>query len=172
MMKRVSLCLAAALWTFTWLPLALSQKTAADSPDVVPDAVLVARKTLDALRNGDSDFLLTVVDRSGIFMGIDTPKMSVARFKEDLAAKRGVYCVIFDSSCLGEKWRGNSGSPSSIREILLKQPVRMSLPSKVEGAQKVRAVVVCKDDGSGEVLLTFVFRHAGDNWKLQQIEYW
>src|SRR5580700_3518903 len=86
MMKRVSLCLAAALWTFTWLPLALSQKTAADSPDVVPDAVLVARKTLDALRNGDSDFLLTVVDRSGDIHGYRHPE------DERRAIQRGSRC--------------------------------------------------------------------------------
>jgi hypothetical protein len=171
MMKRMSFCLVVALCTSLWPFLALSsQNKVRNVPNVASDVDSVARRTLDALREGDSQFLLTIVDREGISLGIDTPRMSVARFREELVAKRGVYCVIFDSSCLGKNGK-DSGSLSSIREILLKRPSKMSASSKVEGEPRVRTVVVRKADGSDDVLFTLMFRHEGDNWKLEQIEY-
>jgi hypothetical protein len=129
----------------------------------------VAEKALDAMRNKDAEFLSRLADRAGVYIGTDGPKMSASRFGRELLEKRGVYCVILDSSCLkgnGEK----SETQYSLRQILIQQPVTVNIAS-VEGAPEVRAAVVKKARSPNEILFTLVFRHVEGNWKLQQIEY-
>lgn len=85
-----------------WLVPALSAQDAGqDNPSTTPNAVhSLAEKTLDAIRNKDADFLSTVADRAVLYIGSDAPEMSAARFGKEISEKRGVYCVIFDSSCV------------------------------------------------------------------------
>jgi hypothetical protein len=129
----------------------------------------VAEKALDAIRDNDATFLSRLADPGGVYVGTDAQRMSALRFGRELLEKRGVYCVIFDASCLKGQ-SVDSRTRYSLRQILIQQQVTMNV-TRVGGAPEVRAAVVKKVKGSNEILFTLVFRHVEGNWKLQQIEY-
>jgi hypothetical protein len=153
--------------TFLSLPLLLSGQEASEGERSLDPVLALGGKTLDAIRKKNTDFLSTVIDPDGLFVGIDTPKISAARFKRDLSQKRGVYCLIFDASCL-EKKEGTAQA-SSLRDIIL-HPVVISI-SQIAGTQE-KAVAVKDKASPNSILLTFMFRWEKDAWVLRQIEYW
>lgn len=88
-----------ALWIVPWSASASSaQEPEKQGGTTTPNAVVsLAERTIDAVRNKNTGFLSTLVDPTGISIGLDTPKVSAARFRKELSEKRGVNCVIFDS---------------------------------------------------------------------------
>jgi hypothetical protein len=129
----------------------------------------LAEMTVNAMRNGNAGFLAKLVDPSGIVVGVDMPRMSAKRFRRELIAKRGVYCVIFDRTCLQPELR-KSPTTFSLREALVEQPVRIQLGS-VQDAPEIATAEV-KRANTQETLFTLYFRHVEHHWTLQNIEYW
>jgi hypothetical protein len=167
MMKITRLCVLVLLYGSLYHGPLLGQ-AAGEDRGVGPDPVLsIAEKTLDAIRHKDTGFLARMAEPTGVFIGVDAPRMSAARFRKDLAEKRGVYCVIFDASCLANK---NEAS-KSLRETLEQAPVTMSF-SKIGAASQDRAVLIKKAGSPGENLFTLIFRCGKHNCMLEQIEYW
>jgi hypothetical protein len=129
----------------------------------------VTKSTLDAMRNNDVKLLSRVVDPAGLYIGIDASKMSAPQFRRDLSEKRGVYCLILDSSCL----KNNGPKPErqySLRQVLIRQPVTVNIDG-IEGAGEMKAAVVKNANNHHEILFTLMFRRVDHEWKLQQIEY-
>jgi hypothetical protein len=115
------------------------------------------------------DFLAKVVDPNGITVGVDAPKMSARQFKNELTEKRGVYCVIFDASCIHKD--SNNSTTFSLRGVLARHRVKMSL-SSIEGAPQAVAVAVETERKPKEKLFTLIYSFANSRYVLQQIEYW
>ncbi len=172
MRRAVSLPCAIALCVSIWLPAALLAQDQRNERSAAPDVVLsLAEKTLDAIRNNNAGFLARLADQAGIYLGFDAPKMSASRFRKELAEKRGVYCVIFDSSCVSGDFQ-NSQTASSLREILIAQPViTIAAMQDPQGASQVVSVSVKKATDPHADLFTLYFRRNGGRWRLQQIEY-
>lgn len=150
------------VFALLWLcPLAAQQKSGRDPADPL---IGIANATIEAIKNGNADFLSAIADPGGVFIGIDGPKISRNRFIQQLSEKRGVYCAIFDSSCLDRK-------ALSLREILAREAVMVEF-SKIQGARDQRAVVLKSKVDPTKILFTIMFSTGGKAWKLQQIEYW
>jgi len=132
----------------------------ATAPDVLP----LAQKTVDAIRNKDAALLIASADPAGVCIGFDCTRMSVARFKRQLAEKRGVYCTIFDAACLQIK------GGSSLRDVLGSRPVTLSI-SKIEDAPQEVAVAVRNSGRPSQELFVLIYRRVNGRWALQQIEY-
>jgi len=159
------------LWMFFWPTAAsMSQETCREKKTAPDDVLSLAEKTLDAIRNNDVGFVATLPDPTGIYVGFDASKMTATQFRKELAAKNGVYCVIFDSSCAKE-FQG-SPRPSSLRQMLIAQPVTTTMVMQdAQGVSQVVSVTVRKAANPHEDLFTLYFRQVGKHWRLQHIDY-
>lgn len=66
-----------------------SQEVGKQNGAVPPLVLSVARRTLESIRTKDVEFLASLTDPAGITIGVDASKISVGRFKRELAEKRG-----------------------------------------------------------------------------------
>jgi hypothetical protein len=128
----------------------------------------VGSSIVEALKNRDIATLIALIPLSGITVGTDGPTISLASFKRQLQQRRGVYCVLMDSSCIRDA--GKSEKDDSLRGLILRQPVRLDTHS-VGGAPKVVEVVVRKETGPRDVLFNLFLKNDRGNWKLEGIEY-
>jgi hypothetical protein len=136
-----------------------------DSLDTV---IALSENVVGAIRNNDSKFLSATADHAGIFVGVDVDRMSWARFNRELSQRRGVYCVIFDTSCLANQMK--NPNVFSLLEVLLREEVKLEV-AEIQGALPKKAVAVRSTTDPNNTLFTLIFRHVGKDWKLQQIEY-
>lgn len=131
------------------------------------DALLtLAENTVHAIREKDMAFISANIDEKGVSVGIDSDRMSAAEFRRQLAKKAGVYCVIFDPTCLPH---GDGSSAKSLRDLVLGKEVSIDL-HEVKDEPKVQTVDV-RSHASSDVLFTLIYRYTGKVWKLQQVEY-
>lgn len=126
--------------------------------------VATADSTLDAIRQRNVRFLSGVVDPMGIVLGIDADRIGRELFRQQLANRRGAYCVIFDASCVSGR------ADSSLRDVLCARPVALIVRG-VDGAQPVTVAVVRSEDREDEVF-SLVFRKLESRWVLSGIEYY
>ncbi len=126
----------------------------------------LAQKTVYAIRDKDTAFISANIDEKGVFVGIDSDRMSAAEFRRQLSAKTGVYCVIFDPACLPQN---NGSAAKSLRDLVLGKEVSMAL-HQIKDEPGFEAVDV-KSETSSSPLFTLMYRYTGKAWKLEQIEY-
>jgi hypothetical protein len=126
----------------------------------------LAQKTVHAIQDKDTAFVSSNIDEKGIFVGIDSDRISAAEFRRQLTGKIGVYCVIFDSTCLPHS---NGSTPNALRDLVVGQEVSMD-SHEIKGEPEIDAVDV-RNHASLPVLFTLLYRYTGKTWKLQQIEY-
>src|SRR5579872_395177 len=111
-------------------------------------AQAIAEQTLDAMRDSDVGFLSNLADPTGLYIGIDVSKMTASQFRKELSEKRGVYCVILDSSCI----RNNGNNTQySLRQVLIRQPVTVTIGG-VQGAPEMKAAAVKDAKNPNEIL--------------------
>src|ERR1700675_3870537 len=169
-MRLTCLLLVVGFWILPWsFPISAQEHSKNDRKAILNEVQSAAKKALDAMRNKDVGFLSALADRAGVYIGTDAPKISASRFARELLEKRGIYCVILDSSCLKDNG-DKSKTMYSLREILVQQPVTIDI-ARAEGSPGVANAVVKKERSPNEDLFTLVFRDVEGNWKLQQIEY-
>jgi len=64
---------------------------------------------------------MPLFSEKGVVLGVDGPLVRLASIRREISAKTGIYCVIFDSSCLRKEVdasRRNAGAPVEREEIL------------------------------------------------------
>lgn len=128
----------------------------------------LAERTVNAIRDKDAPFLSANVDDNGVFVGTDSNRMSAAEFRRQLDQRNGVYCVIFDASCLSH---GSGGRGQSLRGLVVGSQKALLDVRDVNGAARTKAVTVRKDRDSPKILFRLIYRYNGKTWKLQQFEY-
>jgi len=168
-MSRNLVLLSVLLAVWTYGGSLVAQGTSKETCGTAKDVTSLAEKTLDGIRDKDITLLGAIADPAGIYIGIDSPLMSTAQFKKELAHKTGVYCTIFES-CAQDGLKKSPAAPS-LREQLMAQPTAISV-SRVEGLPRLRDVVVERRTNPNEIVFTLVFQCARNHWTLVQIEYY
>src|SRR5438046_1712483 len=82
------------------------------------DVDILAKKTVCAIQLHNTRFFSDIVDPQGIEMGFDEPTITAAQFRNELRAKGGSYCVIFDDPDCSREGNTRSSSLSSLQHLV------------------------------------------------------
>ena len=59
-----------------------------------------ASTAVEAIKQGHSEHLIPLLSANGVVLGVDGPLVRLAQIRKEMSAKTGLYCVIYDTSCL------------------------------------------------------------------------
>jgi hypothetical protein len=142
------------------------------------DKPATSSKTLEqnffaALRAGDTAKVLSYIPELGVNVGSDARHVSRKDVEEQFQSHRGLYCRIFDSSCIDMTINlGNSARTCSDRELLTRSDKVRTASSEMmrNGVQQAVLVAETKNDQcSNSKLIDFIFNLDADGWKLFSI---
>ncbi len=149
------------------------QSTAAQGASKAPSAKELEQQFFAALRAGDADKVLAYIPKNGVNVGSQPLHVSREDVEQQFKAKHGLYCKLFDSSCIGAEINlGNSVRTCSDRELLTQSQKVRTASSEVtrNGVQQAVLVAEVKNDQcSNAGLIDFIFNLDADGWKLFSI---
>jgi len=126
-----------------------------------------------ALREGNSDRVLSYVSEGGVNVGQNAQHETRQEVEQQLQTHQGLYCKLFDSSCIHSAINlGNSARSCSYRELLTHSETVHTASSELtrEGVQQ--AVLVARVQNKqcpSDKLIDFIFNLNADGWKLFSI---
>ena len=131
------------------------------------------RDFFDAIRAGDAQKILSYFAKGGVNVGSDARHASEDQVQQEFLAHRGLYCKLFDTSCIQAPINlDNSARTCSYRELLTHSENVRTAASEITRNGVRQAVVVArmKNDGCpNQNLIDFVFNLEADGWKLFSI---
>ena len=146
-----------------------SAKSNADA-SVTPAAL--QREFFDAIRAGDAQKVLSYIAK-GVNVGPEAKHVTQDQVEQEFVAHRGLYCTLFDSSCIQAPINlENSARTCSYRELLTHSKDVHPAASEItrNGVQQAVLVARIKNDGCpNQNLIDFVFNLEADGWKLFSI---
>jgi hypothetical protein len=129
----------------------------------------IALRTVVAIRNRDVTILPALAAESGVAIGPEESKMTVAELRAQLERRRGVYCLLMDGTCLPPAAKKDAGD-RSLRGMILRQPVK--LESHPLGAiPEVVEVSVVTADATRRNLFNVYVRRVRGEWRVVRIGY-
>lgn len=131
------------------------------------------REFFDAIRAGDTKKVLSYVAKGGVNVGPDAQRVPQDQIQQEFLAHRGLYCKLFDSSCIQAPINlDNSARTCSYRELLTHSKNVHTAASEITRNGVRQAVVVARiknDTCPNQNLIDFVFNLEADGWKLFSI---
>jgi hypothetical protein len=147
--------------------------TPAAKPTASESVKTLEQDFFGAIRNGDAQKVLSYIPKSGVNAGRDAHHLMREEVEQQLQGHRGLYCYLFDSSCLDAAIDlGNSKRACSARELLTHSEKVRTASSEVTRNSVQQAILVAevKNDGCSNVgLVDFIFNLDADGWKLFSI---
>lgn len=125
---------------------------------------------LAAIREGDAKKFLSYVPAGGLLLGPEAKQVSHTEVEEQLSHHRGLYCKLFDSSCIDTPIKLDASSRTcSDRELLThSEKVRTAASEAVRNGvrQAILVAEVKNNQCGGNSLIDFIFNHVNGEWKL------
>jgi len=123
------------------------------------------------LRNGDALQFLSYVSEDGVHLGRYADHTTRAEVEDQLTHRTGLYCKLFDSSCIQSDKTG-TGKSCSYRELLTQSEKVRTASTETTRNHVRQAILVAevhnqKCAGSG--LIDFIFNYQQGGWKLFSI---
>jgi hypothetical protein len=155
------------------LALASAQSGSPKETSKTPSVKDLEQQFFAAVRAGDADKVLAYIPKNGVNVGSQPLHVSREDVEQQFKSKRGLYCKLFDSSCVGAEINlGNSLRTCSDRELLTKSQKVRTASSEVTRNDVQQAVLVAevKNDQCADAgLIDFIFNLDADGWKLFSI---
>jgi len=171
---RRSLCywvIAALGFIGTGRGAAQSSPTQSKAETKVTPAAL-QREFFDAIRAGDARKVLSYIAKV-VNVGPEMQHVTQDQVEQEFLAHRGLYCKLFDSSCIQAPINlGNSDRTCSCRELLTHSQEVHTAASAITRNNVRQAVLVARIENDGcpnQNLIDFVFNLDADGWKLFSI---
>jgi hypothetical protein len=135
-----------------------------------PEPAVLEREFFAAIREGDAKKFLSYVPEKGIDVGPRAEHVDRAEIERQFAQHRGLYCKLFDSSCIQSPTKLDAGQRAcSYRELLThSEKVRTAATEAVRGGVR-QAILVAEaknDQCSGLGLIDFIFNEGQGRWEL------
>ena len=163
-------CAFAAASLSVFCSSAIAQSKAASTPENVNT---LERKFFTALRNGDTDAILAYIPEGGVNVGTKADRVSRDEVERQLRFHHGLYCTLFDSSCIDTPIQlDNAQRPCSYRELLTHSENVRTAASEVTRGGVEQAVLVARIQNKqcpNDKLIDFIFNLNADGWKLFSI---
>ena len=155
-----ALCLSAAY---------AQSKPEADKTSNTDSVSALERDFFSALRTGDSKKILSYIPERGLSVGANAHPTR-DEIEEQFLGHRGLYCKLFDSSCIGAAINlDNSRRPCSYRELLTHSETVHTAASRMTRSGVQQAVLVARIQNSqcpNDKLIDFIFNLQAEGWKL------
>lgn len=131
------------------------------------------RRFFTAIRNGDSQEILSYISPGGVNLGSQAQHASREEVTQHFATHTGLYCKLFDSSCVQASVNlENSARVCSYRELLTHSQKVRTAASEVTRNGVQQAVLVAQvqnDNCPNQKLIDVIFNLEADGWKLFSI---
>jgi hypothetical protein len=125
------------------------------------------------VRDGDALRFLGYVGEDGVNLGRDAVHTTRTEIEEQLTHHTGLYCKLFDSSCLPKSGGADSSPQTCSYRELLTQSEKVRTASTETTRNNVRqAILVAEVQNTkcgGHLLIDFILNHQHDGWKLFSI---
>jgi hypothetical protein len=135
-----------------------------------PEPAVLEREFFTAIRDGDAKKFLSYVPEQGMDVGPRAEHATRAEIKQQFAQHRGLYCKLFDSSCIQSPIKLDGGARAcSYRELLThSEKVRTAATEAVRGGvrQAILVAEVKNDQCAGLGLIDFIFNEGHSGWEL------
>ena len=175
----------AALRTISWTMLLLlcvsihacaqatAGETAASAKAAAPTTSELEQKFFAIVRSGDALGFLSYVPEDGVNLGRDAQNSTRASIEDQLTHRTGLYCKLFESSCIPPPARPDPGVQlCSYRELLTQsEKVRTASTGLTRNGvrQAILVAQVQNEKCGGAVLIDFIFNYHHAGWKLFSI---
>jgi hypothetical protein len=160
---------AAAVLVASCLPAAAQSKNESRQEPVNT----LERNFFSVLRTGDSNAILSYVPTGGVNVGAGAQHVSREEIKRQLQFHHGLYCKLFDSSCIDTPIQlDNVLRACSYRELLTHSEKVHTSGSELTRNGVQQAVLVARIDNKqcpNDKLIDFIFNLQADGWKLFSI---
>jgi hypothetical protein len=172
----------AGLWALLLLLLCGSSLACAQS---VPENSVTAAKTsataaselerqfFALLRNGDALQFLSYVPDDGVNLGQDAQHATRTEIEDQLTHRTGLYCKLFDSSCVQLAAKSDpSAQTCSYRELLTQSEKVRTVSTETTRNGVRQAILVAEVHNqkcAGPALIDFIFNYHQGSWKLFSI---
>ena len=150
----------------------VAQSSAPKAPraSVSPQTAALERDFFAAIRTGDAGKFLSYVPEEGIHVGPQAQPVGRAEVEAQLSHRRGLYCKLFDSSCIDTPVKLDASSRAcSDRELLThSEKVRTAASETVRNGvrQAILVAEVKNKRCGGAMLIDFIFNYQQGEWKL------
>jgi hypothetical protein len=126
-----------------------------------------------AIRDGDSKKVLSYIPQRGVNLGSQAQPAPREEVEQQFLAHRGLYCKLFDSSCIHAPIDlANSAPTCSDRELLTHSKSVRTASSEITRNGVQQAVLVARitnDQCPRQELIDFIFNLEAEGWKLFSI---
>ncbi len=131
------------------------------------------RNFFSALRTGDSNAILAYIPAGGVNVGANAQHVSREEIERQLQFHHGLYCKLFDSSCIDTPIQlDNVQRACSYRELLTHSDKVRTAASEMTRSGVQQAVLVARIESKqcpNDKLIDFIFNLHADGWKLFSI---
>jgi hypothetical protein len=146
----------------------------ASAPSAPPPAAsspaALERDFFAAIRERDTKKFLSYVPEQGMDVGRRAEHVTRAEIEQQFTQHRGLYCKLFDSSCIQSPVKLDAGARvCSYRELLThSEKVRTAATETVRGGvrQAILVAEVKNDQCAGLGLIDFIFNEGHSGWEL------
>ena len=147
-------------------------ESASKAASAAPTAATLERDFFAILRNGDGLQFLAYVPEDGVNLGRDAEHSTRDEIADQLTHRTGLYCRLFDSSCISQNGKSDPAPQCSDRELLTQsEKVRTASTETMRNGvrQAILVAEVHNQKCPGQVLIDFIFNYQKGGWKLFSI---
>lgn len=172
-----ALVLVTWLWVLCGSPALRAQTAkegaAAPAKPATPTPSELERQVFAIVRDGDALRFLGYVPEDGVNLGRDAVHTNRAEVEDQLTHHTGLYCKLFDSTCLPPPGKPDASPQICSYRELLTQSEKVRTASTEATRNNVRQAIlvaeVQNEKCGGHLLIDFIFNHQHDGWKLFSI---
>lgn len=149
-----------------------TRESASKPPNAATSPASLEREFFGILRNGDALQFLTYVPEDGVSLGRDAQHNTRDEIADQLTRRTGLYCRLFDSSCISHAGKSDAAPPCSDRELLTQSEKVRTASSETKRNGVRQAILVAEIHNqkcAGQVLIDFIFNYQKGGWKLFSI---
>ena len=136
-------------------------------------AAELERNFFAVVRSGDALKFLSYIPEDGVNVGRDAQHTTRAEVEEQLTNRKGLYCLLFDSSCIQSMIKQDASAPACSYRELLTQSEKVRTASTEAMRNHVRQAILVAEvhnqKCAGPVLIDFIFNYQQGGWKLFSI---
>ncbi len=147
-------------------------ESAGKTTSAAPSAATLEHNFFAVLRNGDALQFLAYVPDDGVNLGRDAEHSTRDEIADQLTHRTGLYCQLFDSSCISQAGKSDSAPQCSDRELLTQsEKVRTASTETLRNGvrQAILVAEVHNQKCASQVLIDFIFNYQKGGWKLFSI---
>lgn len=138
-----------------------------------PSPAVLEREFFAVVRNGNVKQFMEYVPEDGVNVGRDAEHNTRAEIESQLTKRKGLYCQLFDSSCIQSTIKLDASTPPCSYRELLTQSEKVRTASTETTRNGVRQAILVAEvhnqKCAGPALIDFIFNYHQGGWKLFSI---